>query len=169
MMANHEFTILKAFKAHDSEIIKVKYSPDQSMLVTASREGEVFFFNISGIDDIQRYDPLCLIKLPDETTHINDLRWDSGSSNVLIGCHNGRVYEIRRPNLNEVDNTETFLVDNIPIREWKIKMMEFQMKKNQKRDEAEEEKRKRMRLRGELPKEEEEEEEDWDPEPILAS
>ena len=28
MMANHEFTILKAFKAHDSEIIKVKYSPD---------------------------------------------------------------------------------------------------------------------------------------------
>ena len=47
-------------------------------------------------------------------------------------------------------------------------MMEFQMKKNQKKDEEEEEKKRRMRLRGELPKEEEEEEEDWDPEPILA-
>ena len=52
------------------------------------------------------------------------------------------------------------------MRAWKIKMMEFQMKKNQKKDEEEEEKKRRMRLRGELPKEEEEEEEDWDPESI---
>ena len=44
--------------------------------------------------------------------------------------------------------------------------MEFQMKKNQKKDEAELEKIKRMRLRGELPMEEEDEDEDWDPEPI---
>lgn len=95
------------------------------MLVTASHSGEVFFFNISGLDDIQKYDPLCLIKLPDETTTINDLRWDSGSANVLICCQNGRVYEIRRPTPSEVDNTETFLVDNIPIKEWRIKMMEF--------------------------------------------
>ncbi len=47
-------------------------------------------------------------------------------------------------------------------------MMEFQMKKNQKKDPEEEEKKKRMRLRGELPKEEDEPEENWDPEPILA-
>ena len=74
-MANHELTILKSFKAHDNEIVKVRYSPDQSMFVTASLEGEVFFFNISGQDDIQKYDPLCMIKIPEETT-INDLRWD---------------------------------------------------------------------------------------------
>ena len=50
-----------------------------------------------------------------------------------------------------------------------MKMMEFQMKKNQKKDEAELEKIKRMRLRGELPMEEEEEEdEDWDPEAICT-
>lgn len=60
------------------------------------------------------------------------------------------------------------MTDTVPIRSWKIKMMEFQMKKNQKKDEEEEEKKRRMRLRGELPKEEEEQEEDWDPEPILA-
>jgi hypothetical protein len=60
------------------------------------------------------------------------------------------------------------LTDSVPIKEWKIKMMEFQMKKNQQKDEVEEEKKRRLRLRGELPKEEEEEEEDWDPEPILA-
>jgi len=44
--------------------------------------------------------------------------------------------------------------------------MEFQMQKNQKKDEAEEEKKRRMRLRGELPPEDEEPEEDWDPESI---
>jgi hypothetical protein len=48
-------------------------------------------------------------------------------------------------------------------------MMEFQMKKNQKKDEEEEEKKRRMRLRGELPKEEEDQDEDWPPEPILSS
>lgn len=44
--------------------------------------------------------------------------------------------------------------------------MEFQMQKNQKKDEAEEEKKRRMRLRGELPPEDEEPEEDWEPEAI---
>ena len=47
-------------------------------------------------------------------------------------------------------------------------MMEFQMKKNQKKDPEEEEKKKRMRLRGELPNERDEPEEDWLPEPIIA-
>ena len=41
--------------------------------------------------------------------------------------------------------------------------MEFQMAKNQKKDEAEEERKRRARLRGELPMEDEEEEEVWDP------
>jgi hypothetical protein len=47
-----------------------------------------------------------------------------------------------------------------------MKMMEFQMKKNQKKDEEEEERKRRARLRGELPPEEQEEDEDWDPECI---
>jgi WD40 repeat protein len=46
--------------------------------------------------------------------------------------------------------------------------MEFQMQKNQKKDEAEEEKKRRMRLRGELPPEDEEPEEDWEPERIRS-
>ena len=95
--------------------------------------------------------------------------WDSGSNNLLVGCSNGHVYEIKRPKDNEIENSETFLVDNIPIKDWKIKKMDFQMKKNQKKDEEEEEKKRRMRLRGELAKEEEEEEKEWDLEPILAS
>lgn len=70
-----------------------------------------------------------MIKLS-EDSKINDLRWDSGSNHVIVGCQNGKVFEIKRPKDSEIDNSETFLVDNIPIKEWQIKMMEFQMKKN---------------------------------------
>lgn len=52
MLGSNDFTILKAFKAHDDKIVKIKYSPDQEMLVTASQKGELFFFEISGKDDI---------------------------------------------------------------------------------------------------------------------
>jgi len=65
-----------------------------------------------------------MIKLGDDAL-INDVKWDSNSSNLLVGCQNGHVYEVRKPKDNEIDNNETFLVDNIPIRDWKIKMMEF--------------------------------------------
>lgn len=47
-IAEKNFEILKAFKASDQPITKVKYSPDQTMMVTASINGEIFFFNISG-------------------------------------------------------------------------------------------------------------------------
>lgn len=56
---------------------------------------------------------------------MNDMRWDSKSENLLLGCQDGHVYEIRRPKTSEIDNSETFLTDSIPIRSWKIKMMEF--------------------------------------------
>ena len=139
------------------------------MLVTVSVDGEIFFFNISGTEYLQKYEPLCLVKLPIEKGTVTDLQWDSNSERILVSATNGQVYEVRRPRDVEVDNTETFLVENIPIKIWQIKMMEQQMRKNQKKDEEEEEKKRRMRLRGELPKEEEEEDEDWEPEAILAT
>jgi len=49
-----------------------------------------------------------------------------------------------------VDTKDSYLIENYPMKAYKIKMMEFQMKKNQKKDEEEEEKKRRMRLRGEL-------------------
>jgi WD40 repeat protein len=44
MIGASDFTVLKAFKAHDSKVVKIKYSPDNSMLVTASEDGDIFFF-----------------------------------------------------------------------------------------------------------------------------
>jgi hypothetical protein len=57
--------VLKAFKSHDSKIIKVRYSPDNTMFVTASENGELFFFEI-GLDNVQRYEPLCMVQIPSQ-------------------------------------------------------------------------------------------------------
>jgi len=98
MLGGNDFAIVKAFKAHDTSIAKVKYSPDNTMFATASVDGEIFFFIIAGQGNLQKYEPLCLVKIPsEESTTVNDMRWDSNSANLLIGCSNGRVYEISRP------------------------------------------------------------------------
>lgn len=52
MLGSHDFQILKAFKAHDSAVVRVKYAPDNTMLATASKTGEIFFFLISGHDNL---------------------------------------------------------------------------------------------------------------------
>ena len=39
-----EFQILKSFKAHDTPVVKVKFSGDNNMFATASKNGEIFFF-----------------------------------------------------------------------------------------------------------------------------
>jgi WD40 repeat protein len=51
LIGSHDFMILKTFKAHDSKVVKVKYSPDNTMLVTASENGDLFFFEI-GLDNV---------------------------------------------------------------------------------------------------------------------
>jgi len=159
--------ILKSFKAHDEPVVGAKYSQDVKMLVTASATGDVFFFECDGLSDLQKYEPLCTVKLA-EDAGITDFKWNPGDESVIFGASNGFVHQIRRPKHDEIDNKDSYLWEKADIKTWRIKMMEFQMQKNQKKDEAEEEKKRRMRLRGELPPEEDEPEEDWEPEKIYA-
>jgi WD40 repeat protein len=65
-----------AFKAHDGPVMFAKFSPSQISLVTASRNGEIFFFDINGHLDLGKYTPICLLQLPKDAL-INDLKWDS--------------------------------------------------------------------------------------------
>ena len=157
------------FKAHDSAVIKIAYSPAQTMLVTCSREGEIFFFETNGHADLQLYEPLCMLRLP-ENNLINDMKWDQNSTKIIVACQSGYVYEISKPNKERINNSETFEIElaDTSYRVWKMKMMEFQMKKNQKKDEEEEERKRRLRLRGQLNEQDEDEDEDWDPEAITA-
>lgn len=125
LAGSHDFLILKAFKAHDSKVVRVKYAPDNSMFVTASVDGDIFFFTI-GTDNLQRYEPLCLVQIPSQTpTQITDLRWNSASTHILVSCTNGRVYQFERPKPKDIDNHASYLYTELPVREWRIKMMEF--------------------------------------------
>ena len=40
-------------------------------------------------------------------------------------CEDGSVYEMEKPYPSQVDNRESYLIDNYPMKKWKIKMMEF--------------------------------------------
>jgi len=52
------------FKAHDAPVIKLAYAPNQTMLVTAARNGEIFFFETNGHSDLSLYEPVCMMHLP---------------------------------------------------------------------------------------------------------
>lgn len=67
--------ILKSFKAHDDSIIGCKYSQDIKMFCTASVSGDIFFFECDGLSDLQLYNPLCTVKLPDNAG-ITDFKWN---------------------------------------------------------------------------------------------
>jgi len=74
------------FKAHDAPVIKLAYSPIfKDMLVTCSAEGEIFFFEVNGTSDLNKYEPLCMINLP-EKTKVNDLKWDYESKHIIVAC-----------------------------------------------------------------------------------
>ena len=136
------------------------------MLVTASEDGEIFFFDINGHGDLNKYNPLCIVYLP-ENQKINDLKWDAKSSKIIVCCDSGYVYEIEKPSA-DFDNSESYEWKCDFKNVWKMKMMEFQMKKNQKKDVEEEANKKRLKLRGLLTEDDAEEDEDWDPESISA-
>ena len=117
-------TILKSFKAHEDAIVDLKYASDLKMFVTASKKGSIFFFEIDGLMDVQKYDPLCTVDLP-EGGLINDFKWAHDEESLLFGCNNGYVYEVMRPNPNKIDNKDSYYWDNAPIKDWGIKIMEF--------------------------------------------
>jgi WD40 repeat protein len=164
-LSDSNIELAMVMKAHDGPVDYVKYAPDQMTLVTASRNGEIFFFEINGHLDLGKQTPICLLKL-ETCGRINDLKWDSHSTHILVATESGYVHEIERPDAAKLDTKDSYLIEDYPMRTWKIKMMEFQMKKNQKKDEEEEEKKRRARLRGELKAEDNEEDEDWEPEGI---
>jgi hypothetical protein len=57
------------------------------------------------------------------------LRWDPDSSRLLLACENGRVYQYERSIPKEIDNHKTYLVSTLNFRDWRIKMIKFQMNK----------------------------------------
>ena len=67
--------LLKAFKAHEDAVKRIKFSKDLKMVVTASVTGDVFFFEMDGHHDVQKFEPLCTLRLPDEAG-INDFKWN---------------------------------------------------------------------------------------------
>lgn len=106
--------ILKTFKAHEDGIMGIKFSKDLKMCVTGSKTGDVFFFMMDPVRNVQQFEPLCTIKLPDDSC-INDFRWKDDDQHVIFGCKNGKVFKVRRPEASEIDNSDSYLWENPDI------------------------------------------------------
>lgn len=118
-MNRTEFHILNTFKAHNGPVYKVKFSNDSSMLVSAGADG-LFFFELEP-DNMQTYEPLCMISLE---AKVNDMGWDSMAKKVILGLESGKVFVVDRPKKAAINNSESYLV-TLPMKTWQIKMMEF--------------------------------------------
>jgi len=123
-LSDSNIELAMCIKAHDGPVDYVKYAPDQMTLVTASRNGEIFFFDINGHLDLGKQTPICLLHLSD-CGRINDLKWDSHSTHILVATESGFVHEIERPDSAKLDTSDSYLIEDYPMRTWKIKMMEF--------------------------------------------
>jgi len=116
--------VMKAFKAHEDAIVGIEYSADLKMLCTASSKGDVFFFNMDGHKDTQMYEPLCTVKLPEDSC-VNSFKWNPDDQSVIFGCSNGMVHQVDRPKPDEIDNSDSYYWDDARIKSWTIKIMDF--------------------------------------------
>ena len=169
LLDKNKFSILTAFKPHDSPVISIKYSPFGEKLVTLAKDGSIFFFDLTR-DDLQKYDPLCLWEIK---SNIHEIHWSFDSKILMVPSDDGCVMFLDSPDKLKIDNHASYIV--VPeITKWKVRMMEFQMPKYQKKENEEEERRKRRFMHPKdllklKQKEEEEAEKEWDPAPVKAA
>lgn len=148
-----KFELLYAVKVHDTPVVKIKFSPSGRYLVTASSDNSIFFFEIGENSVLE---PIAMTVLPSK---INSIEWHVTSEKVLIALQSGSVVEVNRPDKDSIDTGHSFEI-SLPQREWKLKMMEFQIKKPVEDDELAPIKR---------PGENLVKEEEWPASPILSA
>lgn len=123
-LTDSQIEIAMVMKAHDDPIEFALYSPNQLTLITASKSGEIFFFDVNGHLELGKCVPICLLILKN-CKRINDIKWDTTSSRIIVACENGYIYEIERPDPMSLDTSDSYHIVDYPMRTWKMKMMEF--------------------------------------------
>lgn len=93
LLADKGFHLIKSFKVHKNQIIKVKVNREGNVVVVADSAGSLFFISINqnNLSDIK---PFCLFETGFK---INDLSWDRKGDKILLACQDGRLHEITAP------------------------------------------------------------------------
>lgn len=123
----NSFELLSAVKVHDSAVVKMMFSANGKYLVTAGGDCTLFFFEIG---ESSALDPIALTSVPGK---INSMEWHSSGDKVLCGLQTGEVIEFLRPDKDKIDISHSYEIV-LPSSSWKIRMMEFQIKKPQEED-----------------------------------
>lgn len=114
------FFLLKAMKVHSSPITHLRVTGDGSLLSVVGKNGHVFILQVGGSQDLQSIEPLYLFETG---MSITDVQFDRRGEKLLFGNRDGKVLELKLPRLEDVDNSQTYLMRFEP-KSWTIRMME---------------------------------------------
>ena len=112
---NH-VSLKHAFKPHSTSVVAMKLSSSSDRLVTACKDGSVFFLTRSeGLN----FTPICFVQLPSAPTAVV---WNADGLSVIAGCKDGCLYRVHAPGADgshpvshqPIDVTSTFKA-SLPI------------------------------------------------------
>jgi len=114
------FEVVHALKAHDKEILRVKYSRNGNYLFTIAADNTLFFYEVNSDCTLK---PVAITSLDGPAT---DAIWDYLGAKVLISHPNGTLSQITRPESTSLHTDHSYEVE-LPTRKWTMRMMEFQI------------------------------------------
>jgi WD40 repeat protein len=99
-----------AFKPHSAAIVAMKLTPSADRLVTACKDGSVFFLTRS---EGFNFTPICFVQLPSPPT---TAVWNADGMSVILGCKDSCLYRVHAPGADgshpvtqqPIDVTSTF-------------------------------------------------------------
>ncbi|CAJ1397957.1 unnamed protein product [Effrenium voratum] len=126
------FLHLQALKPHKCLVKQLKYSGDDAgLLATLSEDNAVFFFQVQLLSE--HAIPIGFVKIP---TTVDFFTWDDVSGNLLLSLRDGTLLSLQSPQLDNVDNTETY---EIQVNYWSVQPEVPEIESDEEEEEEEEE------------------------------
>lgn len=91
MLNQDRLFLVKALKVHKTAISHIRLTNDGETIAFVAKNGDIFFLQ-QHPNDLQKFEPVCLFETQ---LKINDIQWDKMKEKVLIGCNDGKIYEIQ--------------------------------------------------------------------------
>lgn len=112
--------LIQVYKVHNNPVKKLSFSPSGEHLVVLSEKSELFFFKVTQKSAKLEVIPYCYYPYKRK---IGDFCWSNNSEYILTNTNEGVVSEIEVPHFEDIDTTETFLIESLQEKTYTIKMM----------------------------------------------
>lgn len=95
----------QAQRPHKSAVKQLMYSRDGKLMASLGVDNSMFFFEVKNLDE--HTTPLGFVQLP---CKVNGFDWHHTSNSIMLSLEDGSLLELRKPNPELIDNSETFAI-----------------------------------------------------------